>query len=115
MVIADDHPRCREAATLGDAPAHGGDLGLLVLDLGLPDSRGIASLIDARRARHATPILVVGAGNGVDTERLERACTAGLPLEALGRELSDAVRDADRDRRADEATAAARLTAAVRC
>lgn len=55
---------------------------------------------------------MVGAADGVDTERLERACTAELPLEALGRELSDAARDADRDQRADEAAATARLTAA---
>jgi DNA-binding NarL/FixJ family response regulator len=84
-LIADDHPMCREAARMAlrvvspsaeavqaasltevledQAPAD-----LIILDLGLPDSRGIASLVDVARARPSTPILIVSGAETPDVE-----------------------------------------------
>ncbi len=84
-IIADDHPMCREAARMaleivspGAAVAQAASLadvlgdpdpaGLVILDLGLADSRGIASLIEVARARPATPILVVSGDERPDIE-----------------------------------------------
>lgn len=84
-IVADDHPMCREAArialslvapeaeiveasTLEEILADPAAADLVVLDLGLPDSRGIASLIDVARARPATPILIVSGAESADVE-----------------------------------------------
>lgn len=75
-IIADDHPMCREAsrialkavvpdveivdaATLADVIPYAAMADLVVLDLALPDSRGLLSLLDVARAAPNTPILVV--------------------------------------------------------
>ncbi|WP_315763246.1 response regulator transcription factor [Sphingomonas sp. Y38-1Y] len=84
-IIADDHPMCREAArlalqivapsaeaiqaaSLGDVLADEDNADLVILDLGLADSRGIASLIEVARARPTTPILVMSGDERPDTE-----------------------------------------------
>lgn len=84
-LIADDHPMCREAArlalgvvaphaqivqaaTLAEVLADELPASLVVLDLGLPDSRGIASLIDVARARPTTPILIVSGAEDDEVE-----------------------------------------------
>ncbi|MCU6456142.1 response regulator transcription factor [Sphingomonas sp. A2-49] len=85
-MVADDHPMCREAAkhalriadpdlflveaaTLRDTLDDRMPLDLVILDLRLPDSNGIGSLIDVMRARPGTSILVVSATEDADTER----------------------------------------------
>lgn len=85
-LIADDHPMCREAAKLAvtaAAPAaiiqeaaslrelvdNTEPAEIIVLDLGLPDSRGLASLIEVMRLRPTTPILVVSGSDNPDIER----------------------------------------------
>lgn len=85
VIVADDHPMCREAArlalsmvapeaeiaqasTLEQVLADPVVADMVVLDLGLPDSRGIASLIDVARARPTTPILIVSGAEAPDVE-----------------------------------------------
>ncbi|MEZ0498190.1 LuxR C-terminal-related transcriptional regulator [Sphingomonas sp. IW22] len=84
-IIADDHPMCREAArvalslvapdadviqagSLGEVLSETRSVDLVILDLGLPDSRGIASLIDVARDRPSTPILIVSGTDRPDAE-----------------------------------------------
>ncbi|WP_141395791.1 response regulator transcription factor [Sphingomonas spermidinifaciens] len=91
-IIADDHPMCREAArmaleivapdaeasqaaTLREVLDDARPAGLVILDLGLADSRGIASLIEVARARPSTPILVVSGDERPDIEA--RAAASG--------------------------------------
>lgn len=91
-LIADDHPMCREAAKLAvkaAVPAAlvqeaaslreladiAGPAEIIILDLGLPDSRGLASLIDVMRLCPKTPILVVSGSENPEIER--RVATLG--------------------------------------
>lgn len=84
-IVADDHPMCREAAKIALSMAVPGieiaeaetlaqvlsdvrHADIVLLDLQLPDSKGMAGLIDVARARRNTPILVV---SGVEDEGLE--------------------------------------------
>jgi DNA-binding NarL/FixJ family response regulator len=105
-LIADDHPMCREAArmaltfvapdveivqaaSLAEVLGDEGHADLVILDLGLPDSRGIASLVDVARARPTTPILIVSGAESPDVEaRVAANGAAGFvskaaPIEAL--------------------------------
>lgn len=99
-LIADDHPMCREAAKLavkavvpGASVKEAASLRelvgmtdpaeIIILDLGLPDSRGLASLIDVMRARPATPILVVsGSENPEIEQRVAMLGAAGFVSKA---------------------------------
>lgn len=99
-IIADDHPMCREAArialslvepgaetmqagTLAEVLADEAPADLVILDLGLPDSRGVASLIDVARARPSTPILVVSGDDRPEVEsRLAASGAAGFVSKA---------------------------------
>ena len=75
-LVADDHPLCREiakaalavvtdvaeiveAASLDDVMDIGSELNFIVLDLGLRDSHGLASLIEVARRWPDTPILIL--------------------------------------------------------
>jgi DNA-binding NarL/FixJ family response regulator len=105
-LIADDHPMCREAArmalrvvapdaeiveaaTLAEVLDEEDQTDLVILDLGLPDSRGIASLVDVARARPTTPILIVSGAETPDVEaRVAANGAAGFvskaaPIDAL--------------------------------
>lgn len=85
VVIADDHPMCREMARIAVEMCHFAAeitqvsaleeifagkraYDLVILDLGLPDSRGIASLIDVVRHMPGTPVLVVSGSEAIDIE-----------------------------------------------
>ncbi|HTG38053.1 response regulator transcription factor [Sphingomonas sp.] len=110
-IIADDHPMCREAArialglvapdsevvqagSLADVLAETRSVDLVILDLGLPDSQGIASLIDVARGRPSTPILIVSGTDRPDAEaRAAANGAAGFVSKAAPIErLIDAIR-----------------------
>ena len=52
-----------------------GDLDLVTLDLSLPDSQGLHTLIQMKQAHPATPVVVVSAHD--DTEQVKAAIDAG--------------------------------------
>jgi DNA-binding NarL/FixJ family response regulator len=99
-LVADDHPLCREAAklalvaagfdpdvheaaTLAEAVAVSTAMDLVILDLGLPDSKGIASLIDVKRAQPRAAILVVSGSEAADVEaRVAASGAAGFVSKA---------------------------------
>lgn len=95
IVVADDHPMCRVAvrlaaeavgffdivdvASLAELLRYGNGAALIVLDLGLPDSKGIGSLIDVIREYPQSPVLVVSGNKAADIEqRVEAAGAAGF-------------------------------------
>lgn len=99
-IIADDHPMCREvarmalsaavdelqafeASTLEAVLTFKNPVDIILLDLGLPDSRGIASLIDVARERPGIPILVISGvdANGI-AQQLAHAGAAGFVCKA---------------------------------
>lgn len=99
-LIADDHPMCREiarmalnavvdelhifeASTLEAILAFKDPVDLIVLDLGLPDSRGIASLVDVARERPDIPILIISGvyAKGI-ARQLAQAGAAGFVCKA---------------------------------
>ncbi|HEU0066547.1 MAG TPA: response regulator transcription factor [Sphingomonas sp.] len=106
VIIADDHPMCREAArisllaaapdaepilvsSIGEVFVHARDAALVILDLWLPDSRGLVTLVDVARAAPDTVILVVSGSEQPDIERQVAARAAAgfvskaAPLEDL--------------------------------
>lgn len=110
-IIADDHPMCREAArialdvvmpgatvepvaTLAEALDVKGPVDLVMLDLALPDSRGVSGLIDVARCFRQAPVLVVSGSERADIERKVKDCGArGFVAKAAPiTELIEAIR-----------------------
>lgn len=76
VLVADDHPMCRavalialtsidpdvqatEVASLADARGATGPFDLIVLDLNLPDSRGVSTFVNVASRFPAAPVLVI--------------------------------------------------------
>ena len=88
VVIADDHPMCSEAARIAvealglplatiqtdslaaTIDALTSETPLLILDLGLPDSQGIASLATILEHQPSLPVVVVSGSDAARTQRL---------------------------------------------
>lgn len=83
-----------QAATLAEVLGDPLPAGLVILDLGLADSRGIASLIEVARARPSTPILVVSGDERPDIEARAAANGAAgyVPKAAPLADLAAAIR-----------------------
>lgn len=146
-LVADDHPMCRtmagmalttlrpdaqvrEAATLSETLAITDPLDLVILDLNLPDSRGLTTLVDVARARPGVPVLVISATEGDDWESAIAASgasgyvpkSAAIPdiIEALGKVLAGGRAFSDRcvvdgpSQRTEQAERLASLTPAER-
>lgn len=82
VLVADDHPMCRtaarialtaidpvvelvEVACLADALAAAGPFDLIVLDLNLPDSRGLLTLVDVTGKFPASSVLIISGSDDV--------------------------------------------------
>lgn len=85
-LVVDDHPLCRaatafalkgldssllveEASSVAEAQALAANAGIMTLDLGLPDNRGMMGLVGLRAAYPALPILVISGAENPATER----------------------------------------------
>lgn len=92
-LVVDDHPICRfaaeaalvavhpdativHAATMAEAVARAGAADLILLDLGLPDMRGLAALLTMKAANDAAPVLVVSANEEAGMAALCRSVGA---------------------------------------
>ncbi|MBB4155442.1 DNA-binding NarL/FixJ family response regulator [Sphingomonas jinjuensis] len=110
-LVADDHPMCREiatmalasvfpnpavteAATLSQALAAAGPFDLVILDLNLPDSRGLPTLIDIASARPDVPVLVISGSEGESWEAAVASAGAKgfVPKSAAISQIVEALR-----------------------
>ena len=113
LMVADDHPlfreaigaviaaglpgsRLLEAESLAEALGHAGDceaLDLVLLDLGLPDARGLEGLRALREAHPALPVAILSADQERRTilEAIDLGAVGYIPKSTPRRELQAAL------------------------